>query len=422
MKVSKERMVLHLPFDEAVGSAVAYNYAPNRTSNNDAVLSGDCEITEDAVFGNALRMGADGECSVGENLINFAEEFTLSAFIKPTSGEISFVMNYSGGNQPHTHNVAVSPSQWKFVAIQRVLMGNTYYTRFILDDQIVFNQPAPGVSVGCGVCIGEDDECAIDELKAWNRALSLTEIFTLQRDDEYLDFYVDGVNFKTYGVEVSGHKGLLDELERKDPPRMDWDSMHGEVVDVSRPHWQPRDIELECFIVASDKSAFIRAKNRFMAAFNKAGLHRLTCEYAGTVKPLEYDVYRTERVEVEDNWSDDPLVGTFTIALREPQPIKMVLKHICQSANSEAWFQCHTDKPLSVSWGDQDDTCTIVTGSGNATKSNWLHDANGNPLKVKHTFAAAGEYDIVIHGSIEKITPNSFTTNCIIVYGADGNI
>ena len=420
MKVSKEKMVLHLPFDETVGSAVAYNYAPNRTSNNDAVLSGDCQITEDAVFGNALRMGADGECSVGENLINFAGEFTLSAFIKPTGGEISFVMNYSAGNQPHTNTIAVSPLQWKFVAIQRVLMGNTYYTRFILDYQIVFNQPAPSEAVGCGVCIEEDTACVIDELKAWNRALSLVEVFSLQKDDEYLDFYVDGVNFKTFGVEVSGYKGLQDELERKDPPRMEWDSMHGEVVDLSRPHWQPRDIELECYIIASNKSAFIRAKNRFMAAFNSAGLHRLTLVYADTVKPLEFDVYRTDKVEVEDNWSDDPLVGTFTIALREPQPIKMVLKHICQSGNSVAWFQCNIDKPLSVTWGDGDTSCTIVTGSGNASKSNWMHDANGNPLKVQHTFAAAGEYDIVIHGNIERIT--NLTTNCIVVYGADGNI
>lgn len=420
MKVSKEKMVLHLPFDEAVGSSRAYNYAPNRTADNDAQLSGDCEITEDAVFGNALCLGTNGECSVGENLINFAEEFTLTAFIKSTGGEITFTMAYSAGQPSHTHTISVSPLQWKFVGIQRVLMGNTYYTRFLLDEQIIFNEVAPAEVVGCNVSIEEDAVATIDEVKVWNRALTLTEVFSLQREDEYLDFYVDGVNFKTFGVEVSSEEGLLDELERKDPPRMEWESMHGEVVDLSRPRWQPREIKLECYIVASSNSAFIRAKNRFAAAFNTAGAHRLTCEYAGTVKPLEYDVYRIGNMEVTNDWTDDLKVGTFTVTLREPQPIKMVVKHICQSAGSVAWFQCNIDRGLSVSWGDQDTTCTVVTGSGNASKSNNLHDANGNPLKVQHTYAAAGDYDIVIKGNIERIT--NFTTNCIVVYGADGNI
>ena len=420
MKVSKEKMVLHLPFDEAVGSTRAYNYAPNRTADNDAILSGDCEITEDAVFGNALRVGTNGEVYIGENIIDFSDEFTITAFIKSTGREISFSMNYSGGNQPHTHTAPVSPSQWKFVAIQRVFMGDAYYTRFIVNTNIVLNEVAPAEAVGCNISTDADAVDIVDDIKAWNRALTLTEVFTLQREDEYLDFYVDGVNFKTYGVEVSSEEGLLDELERKDPPRMDWDSMHGEVVDLSRPRWQPREIKLECFIVASSNSAFIRAKNRFAAAFNASGLHRLTCEYAGTVKPLEYDVYRVEKMEVKNEWTDDLKVGAFTVTLREPQPIKMVLKHICQSAGSEAWFQCNIDRPLSVSWGDQDATCVVVTGTGNTSKSNMLHNANGNPLKVKHAYAGAGDYDIVIKGNIERIT--NFTTNCIVVYGADGNI
>ena len=231
-----------------------------------------------------------------------------------------------------------------------------------------------------------------------------------------MEYYVDGVNFKTHGVEVSKANGLLDELERKEPLRVDWDGAHGEVIDLSRPHWNRREISLECFIVASSNTAFVRSLNRFMAQFRKAGTQRLTCEYAGTVKPLEYDVYRDEKVEVDKNWNDELMVGTFTLVLIEPQPIKMVLKHICQSANSTAWFQCQTYKMLTVSWGDQDTSCT-VNDTDSRTKSTNLH---GTPIKVAHTYAAAGEYDIVIHGNIEEIT--DFTTNCILVYGADGNI
>lgn len=420
MKVSKEKMVLHLPFDEEVGSTRAHNFAPNRTASNDAILGDGCSLTEDAVFGNALHISEDGECSVGENPIELAGEFTLSAFIKPTSREISLIMNFSASNPTQSHAVAVRPSQWIFVAIQRVLMNNSYYTRFIVGDKIVYNQQAPGACVGCGVCADDAAETTVDDLKVWNRALSLSEVFILQKEDEYLDFFVDGVNFKEFGVEVSKADGMLDALARKEPTRVDWDSLHGEVVDLSRPHWQARDITLECFIVSSSNTAFIRSMNRFLSAFAKAGTQRLTCQYSGTVKPLEFDVYRDEKVEVDNTWTDELKVGTFTIALREPQPIKMVLKHICQSAGSSAWFQCHTSKMLTVTWGDKDTTCTIISGSGNASKSNSLHDANGNPLKVQHTFAAAGDYDIVIHGNIESVT--DFTTNCIIIYGANGDI
>lgn len=416
MKVSKEKMVLHLPFDEEAGSAIAYNYAPNRTTNNDAVISGDCEFTEDAVFGNALQMNGDSaDVSVNENIIDFSGEFTLSAFIKSSEPEITLAMNFSAGGQSQSHTVNIEPLRWYFVAIQRVLIDNIYHTRFVVDYQAVYNQPELGQPVGFSISdnsIPDTSTMVVDELKAWNRGLSLSEIFALQRETDDVEYYVDGENFKLFGVEVSKADGLVDALERKEPLRMDWDNMHGEVIDLQRPHWQRREITLECFIVASSNTAFVKAVQRFLAAFEKKGTQRFTCEYAGSVRPLEYDVYRNDRVEIDKTWNDKLMVGTFTLALIEPQPVKMVLKHICQSANTVAWFQCQTYKSLFVSWGDENTACT-VNDSDNRDRSTNL---KGIPVKVAHTYAAAGEYDIVIHGNIEDIVPNTFSTNCIVIW------
>ncbi len=417
-KVSKEKMVLHLPFDEEVGSTLAYNYAPNRTASNDATITGDCELTEDAVFGNALQInGENSECSVSQNLIEFEGEFTLTTFVKTTDDELTILMNFGNGGLYHSHTAAVRPSEWYFVAVQRVLIDSVYHTRFVLNRHVVLDEESPNVPTGLSIIDGSEENTSvvtIDELKIWNRGLSLTEIFTLQKEDEYLDFYVNGENFKLYGVEVSAANGLLDALERKDPLRVDWDSVHGEVIDLSRPHWNRREITLECFIVASSNTAFIRSLNRFLEAFAGAGTQRLTCEYAGSVKPLEYDVYRNDKVEVEHNWTEELKVGTFTISLIEPQPVKMVLKHICQSANSEVWLQCHSDKFLNVTWGDNDTTCQVDGESSARTKSSNLRSRNSATFTVRHTYATAGEYDIVIHGNIEDIT--DFTTNAIIIW------
>lgn len=417
MKVSKENLVLHLPFDEEVGSTRAYNFAPNHTTDNDALLSGNCELTEDAVFGNALQMNDDtAECAVSQNLIDFSGEFTITAFLRTSASELTFLMNFGNGGLSQSHTVAIVPLRWYFVAIQHLLVNGTYYTRFILDEQLLFNEVSTGTPMGCSVADNGEGASivAVDDLHAYNRGLSLSEVFSLEKENDDVEYYVDGENFKLYGVEVSKSEGLVDALERKEPLRVDWDSMHGEVIDLQRPHWQRREITLECFIVASNNTAFIRALKNFMAAFEKAGTQRLTCEYAGSVKPLEYDVYRNDKVEVDKTWNDELMVGTFTLALIEPQPVKMVLKHICQTSNSQVWFECHSDKMLNVSWGDGDTHCRIYGETSDRDRSNNIRSRNSDTVKVLHTYAAPGEYDIVIHGNIEEIT--NFSTNAIVIW------
>ena len=409
MKVSNENLVLHLPFDEEAGSAVAHNFAPNRTNANDAILTGDCSFNEDEGY---LRLNESGEVSVNANLLNYNGEFTTTAFIRAKGGQISFLMTYQGNNLHHTHSVSTSPNSWYFCAIERVIVGNTYYARFLLDEQVVLNEPCLGIPSGISINVSDDEPTAdVDDLKLWNRALTLSELFALSRADGDVEYLVDGVNFKTFGVEVSQANGLMDALERKEPLRVDWDSVHGEVIDLSRPHWQRRELTLECFITASSNYAFVRAMKRFMSAFEKAGTQRLTCQYQGSVKPLEFDVYRNDKVEVDKTWNEDLMVGTFTLALIEPEPVKMVLKHIAHEGNYTAAISLQTDRKLTITWGDGTTNCIITAGTGNAYKSANL---SGKPLSVRHTYATAGDYDIVIHGNIEDIL--HFDSNCITLW------
>ena len=138
--------------------------------------------------------------------------------------------------------------------------------------------------------------------------------------------------------------------------------------------------------------------------------------YKRQVKPLEYDVYRNDKVEIDKTWNDELMVGTFSITLIEPQPVKMVLKHICQDENSMAWFKCKSDKMLTITWGDGDDNC-IINDTEAKSKSSGIH---GTPIKISHRYATAGEHNIVIHGNMESVT--DFETNCITLYGPNGNI
>lgn len=418
MKVSKEKLVLHLPFDEKIGSRVAYNYAPNRSTSNDAQLSNDCEITDDSVFGNALKMlNGCAECYIGADIVNVEDEFTICAYVRTTSSKLIFSQNYVAGVS-QLCSVSFIPNTWVYVAIQRVLSNGKYYTRYIVDREIIYNKEALDIPIGVSI---EDDsadtsEITIDDLRVYQRALSLQEIFTLQRENDDVEYYVNGINFKTFGVEVSKSDGLIDALERKDPLRVEWDSYHGEVIDLSRPHWRQREITLECFIIAKNNTDFVRSVNRFIAEFSKSGTQRFTCEYAGTVKPLEYDVYRNDKIEISKNWNDELMVGTFALSLVEPQPVKMVLKHISEEKNSVAWIKCKSNKMLTITWGDNDNSCTI-NDTENKTKSSGLR---GLPIKISHRYTENGEFNIVVHGNIESVT--EIETNCIILYGFDGCI
>ena len=234
----------------------------------------------------------------------------------------------------------------------------------------------------------------------YNVAKTEKDLLEIQADND-VEYYIDGVNFKDYGVYVSGSTGLVGRLAQKDALQVDWDNYHGIVRDRNRKRYKERTITLDCFLEASGRSAFVEWTNRFMSLFDGDGTHRLTVEYDGKAKPLDYEVGLYDETDMTKTWgqyNNDLMVGTFKMKLIEDEPVKRVLRHISASDNSKATIKVTSTKLLNIYWGDGTHTFNV----------------SGNETTVEHTYALAGEYDIIVAGVIEDI--ESFETNDIVVW------
>lgn len=422
MRVSTEQMVMYLPFDDESGRV--YDYSPARSSAGITLGSG-CTLTDDAVMGKALRMeGVDADCIIDENRLDLAGEWTVAMFIKPSGAEIAFLVNCSNASQSHTHTHQVSAGEWLFVALERYLSGGGYRVRAMVDTSVVYDEPCPNTPVSFSMGDSGSGSVVVDELKMWNRGLSLVELNHLQRFDDDVEYYINGKNFKEFGVEVSKTPDLLDWLKRKEPTEIDWPDYHGKVIDLNNPRYEAREITLECFITATNNMNFVMWLRRFMEEFQfKSGTQRLTCIYSSAARPLVYDIYLDDSVGIDKTWNSVLMVGTFELHLVEPSPVKKVLRHISQDADSYAVFRLTTSLKVQVTWGDHNATesvakaCETSTDGVNWTtpdRSNPSVNLSGNGLWVRHKYPMPGEYDIVIHGVIERVT--NFQTDEIIVY------
>ena len=112
-----------------------------------------------------------------------------------------------------------------------------------------------------------------------------------------------------------------------------------------------------------------------------------------------YEVYCKDAIEIQKEWSDELMVGTFKLKLIEPEPVKRVLKHIRIS--------------------DSTKTCTITLTSHKLVNIYWGdgqvdYDISGENRTITHDFAQNGDFFPVITGCIEEIT--DFNTNAIVVW------
>jgi hypothetical protein len=207
-----------------------------------------------------------------------------------------------------------------------------------------------------------------------------------------LSYKIDGVDFKNFGVYVSKSTGFFDGLTLKESQKTNWDGEHGEVIDLSAPRYNSREIVLECFISANGKLDFHLKVKTFLAAFYKPDLRKL--EVVISNKPLIYMIYTPIAVDVEKKWNDGQMIGSFKLTLKEPQPIKRLLVKTGMSVS----VTFTSNNPLNIYWGD-------------GTK---LLDTYGTAQTKTHTYATSGTYYILITGVIEEIS--NFTTNADVVW------
>lgn len=385
-------LILYLPFDDPDGDK-ACDFSISRA---DATLSDGATFSRIAKSGKSLSLNGTGECQT-DKAIPFSSNFTLCCYVYPATSRIGWLLNLDGVDNYLEQWLDVTPKTWQFLAF--VKSGNTfevYQNRNRIHKSTLSGTPK-------GFSLNEDSlfgtRSLIDEVRLFNTAKDAKEIMKMQAETD-VEYYIDGKNFKDYGVYVSASSGLVGRLERKEGLEVDWDNYHGKVIDLKRPRYKERTITLECFIEASSRSAFVNWANLFMEQFDKEGTVRLKVEYDGKTKPLVYEVYCQDGVDIDKAWgkyNDDLMVGTFSLSLVECEPVKRVLRHI-GNANSKATITITSTKMLNVYWGDGSHT----------------YNVHGNSVTVEHTYAEAGEYDIIISGVIEDI--ENFSTNAILLW------
>ena len=213
-----------------------------------------------------------------------------------------------------------------------------------------------------------------------------------------LTYSINGIDFKNWDIYVSESIGLLDRPKMKTSFSVDWPDYHGTIVDLENKILQPREITLNCFMKAKGMLDFVTKLNDFLDVFSRPGTQRLRLDIHPT-KPLLYEVYNEEGVAINKRWNDDLMVGTFTLKLKEPDPVKRIVQHQRVGVDTkELTISLTSRKAVTVFWGD-------------ATKT---EDVYGTDVTISHEYTTDGVYYAIIAGVIEEI--ESFTTNGIIVW------
>jgi len=397
---SDTNIILNVPFDEPAGSTTAYDYSSNRADGT--VVDSDFVSGRQ---GNCIEFDGAGYCEIPQNVINLSGNFTLLAWIKRgsfpdgfTGKKIGFFVCWDAVEGYNEAWFNVSSDSWGYFAVVK----EGLVMRVYLDTQLIktINLPAQptGFAFIQDIYATEYGYGCIDEVKAFNIALTQSDITELLSSVAQLAYLIEGVDFKNWGIYVSDSNGLLDRPKMKAPLTIDWDNYHGEVVDLTSKRFESREITLSCFMKATGKIDFVTKLNSFLDVFAADGTQRLMVDIHPT-KPLVYEIYNEDGIAISKRWNDDLMVGTFTLKLKEPDPVKRVVRHQRISDTTKTLsITVTSSKALTIHWGD-------------GTKT---EDVYGTAVTVTHEYAGEGIYYAVVAGVIEDIT--DFTTNGIIVW------
>lgn len=401
---NEQNLILYLPFDESEGSGVAYDYSKGR---HDATVEG-ADFTK-GKQGNCIHFEGNGKAEINANVIPLSGDFTVLAFVKMpkayeggiTTPKIGLFCNTSQASTATEEGYRVlwidAPvDSWGLFMIRKKGSSISLY----LDTQLMGTIALPDTLTGFGLIqdvYGIGYAIAdIDEVKAYNVALSDSEVEELINEVKQLEWFIDGVNLKDYGIRVESSQGLVDLPALKTTPTIENDNYHGEMVDLSEKRYQPREITLNCWLKASGKMDFTERVKKLYDHFDREGTARLMCSIHPT-KPLCFDVYCPDGIAQEKKWHDDMMIGTFALKVREPDPVKRVVRHQrLGETSSTVSISFKSTKLITVSWGDGE-----------------VESVYGD-VELTHTYAKNGVYYVLIGGVIEDIT--EFTTNGIVVW------
>lgn len=394
---------LHIPFDEPDGSLIAYDYSENHfnaTITNGRFVKGR--------EGNCVYFPGSGTAIISGQPVDLTGNFTWHGWFKAEINGVFpknsyFRIRYSGDQNYLVIFLNTTLQIWTHIAL--VKDGHYFYS-YVNGKLVQITNPGSGFDGDPeGFTLNTDDPrsgygfCSIDNLYVLNDQVLGEQDFQQIISNAHLEmnFIINNKNFKDFGVIVENAKGLLGKLALKDPASYDWDEDHGLAVDLAKPRYQTRKIELDCWFKANGKDATIANMFALQEEFSKAGTIRLSVEIGS--KPLIYECYIPEEIPFDPlRWRDNKMFTRFTLKLVELQPVKKVLFHIKTGISADASFTISTENVMNVYWGDGTFTPNVT----------------GQNVTVSHHYTTYGFYYILIAGVIEDIT--AFTTNEVVVW------
>lgn len=398
--MNTENNIFQMPFDESDGATTAYDYSSNRA---DGVVNGAHFVP--GKNGNAISFSGEDTCEVSKNVLpNLGIDFTILAWVQPGEREagspskLIWLINFAGLENYIDFSFEVTPGSWYSIALVKHGTIYDFYVNSVLIKSINKSGTPTGISLNQDCYSGEYGFGLLDDVKIFDVALSQSDLMDEVANMKEIAYLVDGIDFKKWGVYVSGSDGILNRPKLKAPTTVSWDNYHGESVDLMHKFYEPREITLSCFIKATSKIDFITQLADFQRQFDKVGTQRLTID-VHPVKPLIYETYCKDSIEITKQWDDDLMVGTFKLKLIEPEPVKRVLKHIrVGDATKRCTVKLTSTKYVNIYWGDG----TVD------------YDVSGTDKTITHDYAVNGDYFPVVTGCIDEIS--EFETNAIVVW------
>lgn len=394
-------IILQMPFDEQAGSAKAYDYSQSRADGN--VIGATFAKGRN---GNAIKFDGEGTCEIETMPFSIGSNFTIIAWVNAARMEcgsptkLIWVCSFADTNNYIEIPVNIAPESWYSVALVREGSHYRVYVNASLIDDVQNSGILQGVSLCQDYYGGDYGKGLLDDLLVFKKALSQQEIIDTLSTSKEQAYTIDGINLKDYGVFVSGSDGLMNRPARKTPYSVSFDNYHGSMVDLNHNYVGERTITLSCFMKAEGKTDFINKISAFEQIFDKPGTLRLVVD-VHPVKPLIYEVYMKDSIEVVKEWSDELMVGTFKLKLVEPEPVKRVLKHIVVSSDTNVCsITLKSQKYVNIYWGDGQVDFDVAGDDVSHT--------------ITHQYMTNGDYFPVITGCIDEIS--SFTTNAIVVW------
>jgi hypothetical protein len=199
-----------------------------------------------------------------------------------------------------------------------------------------------------------------------------------------LDYSINGVPFASLGIRVKDSDGVIDGLEMKEPFSVNWPDAHGQVLDLSRPRYEARTIELDCWMVAVSPEAMINQTNALITQLARPGTQRLRIN--ATDKPLVYEVYYRGGLSIKKQWRAGAMVGEFKLKLIEPQPVKWVAS---AQGGTTVTLNLSALSPITLHWGDN--TRTYFQG--------------GPSQLFSHTYSGSNTslFYLIVSGEMERV-------------------